>query len=136
MAWEEEQVDIQMAEGNSLNMIPGGFKGLRFLHEHRLTTGIHISLDEREEAIAAFARRNGPRVGVPNLLLAKLWQDDEFYLKVLAGRDSVLTPAQVMEIRRLAVEGKDEGSILEMVGARNVEQIRRVIAGKTYRRIS
>jgi len=47
-------------------------------------------LDQREEAIAAFARRNGPRVGVPNLLLAKLWQDDEFYLKVLAGRDNVL----------------------------------------------
>jgi hypothetical protein len=136
MAWEEEQVDITMAAGTSLNMIPGGFKGLRFLHEHRLTTGVHISLDQREEAIAAFARRNGPRVGVPNLLLAKLWQDDEFYLKVLAGRDNVLTPAQVMEVRRLAAEGKDERSILEMVGARNVEQIRRIIAGKTYRRIS
>ncbi|MGL5166069.1 MAG: hypothetical protein ACRC9K_09300 [Afipia sp.] len=135
MAWEEEQVDITMAAGTSLNMIPGGFKGLRFLHEHRLTTGIRISLDEREEAIAAFVRQNGPRVGVPNLLLAKLWRDDEFYLKVLAGRDDVLTPAQVVEIRRLAVEGKDEGSILEIVGARNVEQIRRIIAGKTYRRI-
>jgi hypothetical protein len=135
MAWEEEQVDILMAKGNSLNMIPGGFKGLRFLHEHRLTTGTDISLDDREEAIIAFARQNGPRVGVPNLLLAKLWQDDEFYLKVLAGRDDVLTPAQVIEIRRLAVEGKDERSILEMVAARNVEQIRRVIDGKTYRRI-
>jgi hypothetical protein len=35
--WEEDQVDIHMAAGNSLNMIPGGFKGNRFLHEHRLT---------------------------------------------------------------------------------------------------
>jgi len=31
MDWEEEQVDIHMAAGSSLNMIPGGFKGLRLL---------------------------------------------------------------------------------------------------------
>jgi hypothetical protein len=135
MDWEEEQVDLMMAEGKSLNMIPGGFKGLRFLHEHRLTNKIEISLEERELAIIAFAQRNASRVGVPNLLLAKLWEDEGFYLKVLAARDDVLTPAQVMEIRRLASEGKDEVSILQSVGARNIEQIRRVIAGKTYRRI-
>jgi len=136
MAWEEEQVDIHMANGKSLNMIPGGFKGLRFLHEHRLTRGVNISLEERETAIFEYAQQGSTRAGVPNLLLARMWRDDEFYLKVLAGRDDVLTPAQVMTIRQLAAAGKDERLILEIVGARNVEQVKRVLAGKTYKRIS
>lgn len=135
MEWEEEQVDIHMAEGKSLNMIPGGLKGLRFLHEHRLTTSVNISLEERENAIFEYVRRAGTRGRVPNLLLAKLWRDDEFYLKVLAGRDDVLTPAQVVAIRQLAAEGKDEQIIFEIVGARNIHQVKRVLAGKTYKRI-
>ncbi len=135
MAWEEEQVDIHMAGGSSLNMLPGGYKGLRVLHEHRLIKSPDISLEEREEAIAEYVRRKGARVGVPNLLLANLWRDDEFYLKVLAGRDDVLTPAQVVAIRQLAAEGKDERLIFEIVGARNVDQVKRVLNGKTYRRV-
>lgn len=136
MDWEEKQVDFFMAEGKSLNMIPGGHKGLRFLHEHRLTTSANISLEERENAVNEYVRRGGIRAGVPNLFLAKLWRDDGFYLKVLAGRDDVLTPAQVISIRNLAAEGKDEGLICEIVEARNIDQVKRVLAGKTYKRIS
>jgi len=136
MAWEEEQVDIHMAAGRSLNMIPGGFKGLRFLHEHRLTENVNISLDERENAISEYVRRGGGRAGVPNLLLKNLWRDDEFYLRFLAGRDDVLTPGQVVSIRKLAAEGRDERQISELVGARNAGQVKRVLAGKTYKRIS
>lgn len=136
MDWEEEQVDLLMAERKALNMIPGGRKGLRFLHEHRLTTSANISLEERENAINEYVRRGGIRAGVPNLFLAKLWRDEEFYLKVLAGRDDVLTPAQVISIRKLAAEGKDERFICEIVEARNIDQVKRVLAGKTYKRIS
>ena len=141
MNWEEEQVDIHMADGNSLNMISGGFKGLRFLHEHRFTPRLEISLEERDAAVAAYAkaeyeRRGGRDVGVPNLLLSKLWLDNNFYLKVLAGRSDVLTPAQVVAIRKLATEGKTEAEITSIVEARNIEQVRRVLTGETYRRIS
>ena len=80
-------------------------------------------------------RRKGGRAGVPNLFLARLWRDDEFYLRVLAGRDDVLTPAQVVSIRRLAAEGKDERLIFEIVGARNLDQVKRVLTSKTYRRV-
>jgi hypothetical protein len=125
-----------MPTGFSLNMVPGGFKGLRFLHEHCVTTSINISLEEREQAIVEYIRRDGVRTRVPNLLLAQLWRDDEFYLKVLAGRDDVLTPNQVVTIRQLAAEGKDERMIFEIVGARNVEQVKRLLAGKTYKRVS
>lgn len=135
MAWEEEQVDIHMAAGRSLNMIPGGFKGLRFLHEHRLIPSINISLEERENALLDYTRRSGVRAGIPNPVLAMLWRDDAFYMKVLAGRGDVLTPAQVMAIRKLAAEGKDEGLIVAIAGARNVYQVRRLLSGKTYNRI-
>jgi hypothetical protein len=125
-----------MAAGRSLNMIPGGFKGLRFLHEHRLTASVNISLEERESAILEYVRRGGVRPRVPNLLLAELWRDDQFYLKVLAGRDDVLVPAQVIAIRQLAAQGKGEQQIYEEVGARNLNQVRRVLTGKTYKRVS
>lgn len=141
MDWEEDQVDVHLAAGNSLNMIPGGFKGLRFLHEHRLTSRVDITLEEREAAIATFAeaeyaRRGSGKAGVPNLLLSRLWLDDEFYLKVLAGRSDVLSPGQVVTIRQLAAEGKTEAEIASSVEARNVDQVKRVLAGKTYKRIS
>jgi hypothetical protein len=136
MAWEEEQVDVHMAGGSSLNMIPGGFKGLRFLHEHKVTASANISLEERECAILKYVQREGTQPRVPNLLLAKLWRDDGFYLKVLAGRDDVLTPSQVVAIRQLAAEGKDKRLICEVVAACNIDQVKRVLAGKTYKRVS
>ena len=135
MAWEEEQVDAMMAAKKSLNMIPGGFKGMRLLHQHWLTDGVEISLEERDKAIAEYVRRVGVRAGVPNLFLAELWRDDEFYLKVLAGRSDVLTPGQVLAIRDLAAKGRTAQQIVEVVGARNVEQVQRVLQGKTYKRI-
>lgn len=134
MAWEEAQVDAQMAAGKSLNMIPGGFKGLKFLHKHRLTNKVEVSLEERDRAIEEYVKRAGVRAAVPNLLLAGLWRDDEFYLKVLAGRSDVLTPGQVMAIRDLAAKGRAPQQILDAVGARNVDQVLRVLAGKTYTR--
>lgn len=135
MAWEEQMVDEQMEAGKSLNMIPGGFKGLRFLHEHRCTDQVEVSLEERDRAIAEYARRVGVRAGVPNLFLAELWRDDDFYLKVLGGRSDVLSPGQVLAIRDLATKGRTPQQIFELVGARNVEQVQRVLAGKTYTRI-
>lgn len=136
MDWEEVIVDQHMAAGISLNMIPGGFKGLKFLHEHRITPREKITLAERDLAIAKYVRTADVKIRVPNLLLSKLWETDEFYLKVLAGRSDVLTPAQVLRIRQLAAEGSDEQAIADIVGARNVQQIRRVLAGKTYRRVT
>lgn len=135
MAWEEQMVDKQMEAGKSLNMIPGGLKGLRFLHEHRLIGQVEVSLEERDRAIAEYARRVGVRAGVPNLFLAELWRDDDFYLKVLGGRSDVLSPGQVLAIRDLADQGRTPQQIFEVIRARNVEQVQRVLAGKTYTRI-
>ncbi len=134
MKWEEVAVEKFAYGPNGLNMIPGGFKGLQFLHEHRITDRPRISLEERESAIAEYVRRN-PRKGVPNPYLAELWKDDNYYLKVIEARPKTLSADQVRQIRQLASEGVSIEDIAETVGALNEMQVKNVIAGRTYRRV-
>ncbi|MBL0350191.1 MAG: hypothetical protein IPP68_07445 [Elusimicrobia bacterium] len=71
MNWEEKAVDGISSDQYGLNMIPGGFKGLKLLHEHRFTSRVRVSLDERERAIEEYARQN-PRKGIPNPFMKAL----------------------------------------------------------------
>lgn len=132
MSWEEFCVDS--AGSNRLNMIPGGFKGLKYLHEHRITDRIDISLGERDRAIAMYARQN-PRKGIPNPFIAELWKNDEYYLKIIEARPKTLSPDQVRKIRVLARKDWSVVKIAEEVGALNERQVKNVIAGRTYGRI-
>ena len=132
MDWEEYYVDI--AGPNSLNMIPGGFKGLKHLFEHKITERTDITLEERDRAIAIYAKQN-PRKGIPNPFIAELWKDDEYYLKIIEARPKTLSPAQVRKIREMARMGWPVAKIKEEVGALNDRQVKNVIAGNTYSRI-
>ncbi len=135
MKWEEWIVDRYMAEKRSLNMLPGGYKGLQALHKFGLLDRVtNVSLEERERAVDEYAKRH-PRAGVPNLLIAGLWEDDDFYSKVIEGRSNTLTRAQVQRIRELAALGWSVEHIAEDVNARNAEQVRRVLIGQTYSRM-
>jgi hypothetical protein len=135
MAWEEFIVDRHIAGGCSLNMIPGGFKGLKLLHTlGHLNRTSQITLEERERAIAEFAKRH-PRAKVPNLLIAGLWADDAYYAKVITGRSNTLSLEQVRRIRILKLQGATGEAIAANVGARSVEQVNRVLSGRTYRRL-
>jgi hypothetical protein len=134
MAWEELHVDRVAYGPNGLNMIPGGFKGLKYLHEHRVIGRDDISLEERDRAISEFLRQN-PRKGIPNPFLAELWKDDDFYLKVIGARPKTLSPDQVRKIRELAQRGWSIENIAEEVGALNEVQVKNVIARRTYARI-
>ncbi|WP_138480529.1 hypothetical protein [Dyadobacter bucti] len=54
MAWEEWIVDRYMSENCSLNMIPGGFKGLKYLHKLGYLSRLDsVSFQDREAAIEA-----------------------------------------------------------------------------------
>ncbi|WP_177228051.1 hypothetical protein [Hyphomicrobium facile] len=55
-----------------------------------------------------------------NPFLAELWRSDDFYLKVLAGREDVLTPGQVCSIRRLSETRLSVEDIALKIEARNV----------------
>jgi hypothetical protein len=134
MAWEEWAVDEQMAAGTSLNMIPGGFKGMKFLHEHRITRAPLITIDEREEAVKRYQALN-PRVGIPNLLISQLWNDPEYAEKVICRAEGRLSADQVRRIRELNDVGIPIEKIAEIVSARNSLQVERVLKGATYSRI-
>ena len=134
MEWEERYVKKWSLSPMGFNMIPGGFEGFKHLYEHRITDRIEIDLDERENAISEYLRQN-PRKGIPNPFMSELWQDDEYYLKVIGSKEKTLTAGQVREIRRLGKEGLVPHEILIRVGGINERQIKSVLQGKTYKRV-
>lgn len=134
MNWEEKEVDRISSDQYGLNMIPGGFKGLRFLHKLGITSQVRVSPDERERAIEEYIRRN-PRKGIPNPFIRALWENDSHYLKVIAARPKTLTPDQVFKIRALHADGWSPDKITDEVGALSVVQVKGVISGKSYRRM-
>ena len=134
MNWEERNVEKIAYGPNDLNMIPGGFKGAKYLHEHRITKNINISLEEREKAIDEYIRQN-PRKGIPNPFMSELWKDDDHYLRVIGTREKTLSPNQVRQIRALEEMGLPISQITRKVNALNETQVKNVLAGRTYRRI-
>ena len=134
MAWEETMVDRCMDSGNSLNMIPGGFKGMKFLHEHRLLNSDKANLEERDAAILEYQKQH-PRAGISNLLISELWKDDNYASKIICGPEGRLSVQQVQKIRELDNAGIPIEKICEMVNALNINQVERVLSGKTYSRI-
>jgi len=134
MDWEERNVDTVAYGPNGLNMIPGGFKGLKFLHKLRIINNVNINLEEREKAIEEYIRQN-PRKGIPNPFISKLWEDDEYYLKVIEARTKTLSTDQVKKIRELYKFGRSISEIATEVGALNEAQVKRVIVGKSYTRV-
>jgi len=133
MNWEEKTVDRVGVGTYGLNMIPGGFKGLKFLHTLRLTDRLNVSLEEREKAITEYVKQN-PKKGIPNPFITELWKDDEFYIKVIEARSKTLSQDQVKRIRVLFGLGLSITKIAKEVNALDEGQIKRVIEGKTYNR--
>ena len=129
MEWEEHYVDKWSLTPKGLNMIPGGFKGMKFLHEHRITDRDVVSLEERDRAIKEYVVRN-PRKGIPNPFMSELWEDDEFYLRVIEAREKTLTPDQVRQIRTLADSGWSVPEIAKEINALNEAQVKNVVAGR------
>lgn len=134
MDWEEEIVDSYMQSGLSLNMIPGGFKGLRELHKLGLLSKKRPSLKERDNAVLTLERAS-PRAGIPNPLLAELWKDDNYAQTIICGAQGRLSVDQIRRARDLHAMGLPIEKIAEIVVARNVDQIKRMLDGKTYSRI-
>lgn len=134
MNWEELKVDKIASDRYGLNMIPGGFKGLKYLHSYKIINNLNISLEERERAISEYVRSN-PRKGLPNPFIADLWKDDNFYIKVIEAKEKTLNSEQVRSIRELNQKGISISKITTDVKALNEIQVKNVINGKTYKRI-
>lgn len=133
MVWEEEEVDRLMLEGSALNMIPGGFKGLKFLHQ--LGANVPRTVEGKRKAVEEFERAN-PQAGRPNPLMSKMWEDDAYAQKMICNTKlGRLEQEQVIRARQLGFAGVAPEDIVGEIGARNVEQVQNIIDGKTYTRI-
>jgi hypothetical protein len=77
---------------------------------------------------------NTPRKGLPAPWVAEKWKDPEWAVAQICGREDCLSVDQVRAIRELA-KGHPVEEISSRIGARNVEQVRRVLDGKTYTRV-
>ena len=133
MHWEEATVRAKASDKYGLNMIPGGFEGLKLLHKLKLTTSPKVSLEEREKAIDDFIAKH-PRRGIPNPFIAALWKDDAFYERVMGSRAKTLSRDQVMQIRELNSAGRIVKEIVREVRALNDSQVRDVLLNRTYNR--
>ena len=131
---EEWLVEGHWADARRLNMIPGGKSGLRYLRENGMLAERVVPLpDERDRIVAEWLREN-PRKGLPAPWVAEKWKDDAWAIAQICGRDDRLSVEQVHAIRELAKTHSAE-AIAERIGARNSDQVQRVIDGKTYTRV-
>lgn len=137
MDWEEGVVDNLMSEGRCLNMIAGGFKGLKELHKHGFLKRKNAPLEQRDKALLVYQKANmeHSRKGIPNLLMSNLWKDDKYAEKVICGPDNRLSAEQVIRIREHAEQGISPEDIVNLVSASNIIQVKNVISGKYYSRI-
>ena len=118
-----------------LNMIPGGYAGLKALHKMRaLQDGQPIDPEQRDLLLEAALERE-KKEGRLNPLLAAHWNDDDYAEKIICGPEGRLKPDQIAQARMLNFLGRDVPEIRSVVGAKNERQISNLLAGRTYSRI-
>ena len=118
-----------------LNMIPGGYAGLKVLHKlGALRDRKPVDVDRRDQILIDALKREG-RAGQPNPLISAHWNDPDYAEKIICGPEGRLSPQQINEARALELTGKSNFEIAEAVGAKNEQQIARLLIGRTYSRI-
>lgn len=135
MKAEEYYVDQRSLYPMGLNMIPGGAAGLRYLQKLGALRGDTANNIERRDRIIGRHLARLERAGQPNPLVAARWSDSGYATRVICGPDSRLKPYQIRDARLLHSIGVEIDSIAARVGARNVLQIRRLVANRTYARV-
>ena len=139
---EEYLVDkysLNSKHPNGLNMIPGGYAGMKALHKLRAISDSQknqfMSTERREELLDKYLLQN-PRVGGRNPGVEEKWNDSAYAEAVICGREDRLDPGQVREIRYLSASGFEPDVIMGRAGARNIQQVEGVLSGKHYSRIN
>jgi hypothetical protein len=131
METEEKFVDKMGLYPKGLNMIPGGFAGLKYLG----TLGLAArTVEERDEAMDVLVRSDS-LAGKPNPLCAARWTSDQEYVNsVICGHSCRLTLSQVRNIRMLNSAGYDAARIASVVQD-SAERVSNVLRGKVYSRV-
>ena len=130
-----EKYSLNSKHKNGLNMIPGGYEGIRTLSRLSLISRpSFLNTEEREEILDRHLKAH-PQLGVPKPGVAAIWTQDEYAEAVICGRENRLTADNVREIRYLSAFGNPPNVIATIIGVANLTQIKNVVSGKTYSRI-
>jgi hypothetical protein len=115
----EEHFAEETLYPKGLNMIPGGYAGLAYLHKlGALARDQRAPVERRGEIVGRFMQ-TAKREGRPNPLLAMRWRsDDDFAARIICGPDGRLKPTQIADARLLASRGKPVAEIAATVGAK------------------
>lgn len=132
MGLEESWVEEFSLYPLGLNMVPGGFAGMKYLH----SLGAHAkSFETRDQAIAELSTREFVN-GRPNPLCASRWASDQDYAnRVICGHSGRLTVDQVRSIRMLSIGGANDIRVSQLTG-QALDLVRRVTSGKRYGRVA
>ena len=131
---EEFLVEGHWNDERRLNMIPGGKSGLQYLRENGLLQKSVVPTPDQRNKIVSDWLNKHPRKGLPAPWVSERWKDNDWAIAQICGRDDTLSVDQVRAIRKLANEYSTK-EICERIGARNIEQVKRVLDGKTYSRV-
>jgi hypothetical protein len=123
LAWEEAKVDQLKADGTAWNRLDGGLKGMRMLWRQGFLPTERVSLRERDQARLQWRARTF--LGGPG---AAALQGADADLRLLTYHDADLTPAQTIEARRLAAQGRPAAEIAGLIGASDVALVVRTVA--------
>lgn len=127
MNLEEEIVDEMTLYPRGLNMIPGGFAGLKYLSSRGVKANGRMLAETRDNMIAKLPRANP--------LLSAQWNDPDYAARVMCGWGNRLDAALVREINFYKELGFSWEKVSERIG-RDDKQVKRVFNGKTYQRIT
>ncbi|MGX9443882.1 hypothetical protein ACWX0K_15070 [Nitrobacteraceae bacterium UC4446_H13] len=135
-----EMEERLIAEGSlyplGLNMVPGGNAGLAYLRRiGALGKNERVTVDGRQDIINRFFERTS-RKGLPNPLAAANWLNPEYAEKIICAGPDRLKPQQIHDARYFGSLGLSALEIAPRIGARNVNQVQRLLSGETYSRIA
>jgi hypothetical protein len=136
MALEEKMVGLETLHPRGLNMIPGGYAGLKYLRQiGAVGNRERVSPDDKQNVVNRFFE-TATRKGLPNPLAAANWCDPSYAERVICAGEDRLKPSQIRDARFLASIGKSVDDIVIEVGARNTAQVKRLLSGATYSRVA
>lgn len=129
----EEKLVEKTLYPQGLNMIPGGFAGIKYLGK----LGYHArSIKERDSVIAKLSKMPSIK-GVPNPLCAARWSNDQDFInRVICGHGDRLTVDQVRQIRLFGDFNMTTEMIVQKVNAKNARQVDNLLSGKHYGKIA
>jgi hypothetical protein len=135
MDMEEHIVARDSLHPLGLNMIPGGYAGIVHLRNLNVVgKRERIGVDDVDSIINRYCER-ASRKGEPNLKAALNWLTPGYAEKVICTSPDRLKPQQIRDARFFASLGRDADDIATRIGARNSDQIKRLVSGQTYSRI-